>query len=687
MTTRTTGSIQWTALAIASAMFIAPAAYSGGKPLSLAIKPVPASAQKKAAATHYDRYIITYRTGATKLSASAQRQQFDKVGKAMGASIVPMRTLATGASLVRMSKPLDKAGNKRFINEMLKDPAILAVEPDRKLQRAAVPNDPMYPMQWHYMAGKGGINAVPAWDLSTGTGVVVAVIDTGITPHSDLNANVISGYDFISEDAPGVFDTAVDGDGRDSNPNDPGDWHAGECNIFGVPEDSSWHGTHVSGTVAASTNNAVGVAGVAYGARVQPVRALGKCGGYISDISDAVIWASGGHVDGVPDNTTPAEVINLSLGGGGACSVAEQQAYTLAIGRGATVVVAAGNSSGDVANFTPASCDGVIAVSAVGPTGNLASYSNYGSKVSVAAPGGSGAAPAEDNVLSTLNLGLKTQGAQGYAWYAGTSMSSPHVAGIVALMQSVATTPLTPAQVKKTLENTAYASGDLAGGCNADKPCGAGIVDARYAVAVANGSEDLPADPPPPPPPAPGIPLTNGGTVTGITIEEGGDIVYEIDVPNASKYLLFAQFGGTGDSDMYVRYGARPTDAAFDCRPFAFGSDETCFFNAPQGGKWYVRLSGYEATSGLSLYTSFVDSGYPYAVKVEAVRARTEITWKGGDAQVDIYKNDSLWKTVANTGAIKDSRFTGPTVPAYKICNAGTDECSNAGSRSGSSKF
>src|SRR5439155_26204113 len=153
-----------------------------------------------------------------------------------------------------------------------------------------------------------------AWDTTSGAGVTVAVLDTGITPHSDLTGNVIAGYDFIS-DPP----TARDGDGRDPNPNDEGDWfNAGECGST-TPETSSWHGTHVAGTIGALTDNGVGVAGIARNARIEPVRVLGKCGGFTSDIADAITWASGGRVSRVPRNPNPAKVINMSLGGSGAC--------------------------------------------------------------------------------------------------------------------------------------------------------------------------------------------------------------------------------------------------------------------------------------------------------------------------------------------------------------------------------
>ena len=153
-----------------------------------------------------------------------------------------------------------------------------------------------------------------AWDVATGTGVTVAVIDTGITAHPDLDANVLPGYDFVSDAT-----AARDGNGRDANAQDQGDWYAaGEC---GQPTagNTSWHGTHVAGTVAAVTGNATGVAGVAPNAKVVPVRVLAKCGGSLSDIADAIVWASGGTVAGIPANANPAKVINMSLGGSGAC--------------------------------------------------------------------------------------------------------------------------------------------------------------------------------------------------------------------------------------------------------------------------------------------------------------------------------------------------------------------------------
>ena len=667
--------LRLSALAIAAAAIVAPAAWSGGR------APVANRAPmlKTAAAQEQlnDRFIVTYRSGAKAAAASAQ-SRFATASTTLGMNIRGLRTLSTGSDVIRVDRALDKAQSKQLMAEILKDPNVLSVEPDVRMKPLFVPNDPLYAQQWHYKNGPGGINAEPAWDITRGSGIVVGVIDTGITPHSEFAGQLVPGYDFISD-----IDTAIDGDGRDADPNDPGDWHDGECNIFGIPEDSSWHGTHVAGTIAALTDNGSGVAGVAPNAKVQPLRALGKCGGYLSDIIDAITWGSGGTVAGIPANANPAEVLNMSLGGGGTCGVALQSAIDAAVGRGTTVVVAAGNSGGDAASEQPASCNNVITVSAVGPTGTLADYSNYGEKVDVAAPGGSGAAPAADNVLSTLNLGTTVQGAEGYAWYAGTSMAAPHVAGVVALMQSAAGTPKTPAQIEKILRNTAYANGGFPGGCSYDLPCGTGIIDATAAVRVANGTDPLPSDPPGPPPPPPATELFNGVTVTGITVAANGEVKYQLEVPNGASNLLFAMYGGTGDADMYVKYGSAPTNTSFDCRPYAFGNSETCFFPAPQAGTWYVTLKGYSTAAGVSLYPSFVDANYPYkeaATVTQLTNHRTSVvlTWQHGKKQVDIYRNGLIYNSRRNTFTFTDNfRIVGTGTMTYKICNQGTSECSN----------
>jgi serine protease len=669
--------LKLTALAVAAAAIVAPVAWSGGRaPVIDRVAQKTATTAPAQEETH-DRFIVTYRDAA-RAAKSSSASRFADASTRMGMSVRSLRTLSTGAEVVRTDRKLDLAQSKQFMVELMRDPNVLAVEPDVRVTPRFVPNDPLYAQQWHYKNGPGGINAEPAWDLSRGDGIVVAVIDTGITPHSEFAGQLVSGYDFI-----GDIDTAVDGDGRDADPNDPGDWHDGECNFFGIPEDSSWHGTHVAGTIAALTDNGAGVAGVAPNAKVLPVRALGKCGGFISDIVDGITWSSGGTVAGVPANANPAEVINMSLGGGGSCGVALQSAIDAAVGRGTTIVVAAGNSGADAATEQPASCNNVITVAAVGPTGARASYSNFGPVVDVAGPGGTAAAPATDNVLSTLNLGTTVQGAEGYAWYAGTSMASPHVAGIVALMQSASATPKTPAQIKQIIENTAYANGGFPTGCSFASPCGAGVVDARAAVAVASGAEPLPPNPPAAPPPAPATEIFNGQTITPIDVPRNDWVRYELIVPNGGTNLLFAMYGGTGDADMYVRYGNEPTTTAFDCRPFSFGNNETCFFPAPRAGKWYVYLRGFSAATGVSLYTSFVDANYPYkeSAKVEQLtnhRTRVTLNWQHGKRNVDIYRNGMIYNSRRNTFTFTDNfRIIGSGTMTYKICNQGTSECSN----------
>ena len=676
MTSRkTTGQFRLTALAVAAAAALVPLAHSGDR-AAVVNKVAPAAKSASAGEDAPSARFIVTRTSAAK-SARLDAGKLSAAGAKAGVQIRPLRTLGTGAEVIVTDKALDAAGAKQLMVELLKDPTILAVEPDVRMQPLFVPNDPLYAQQWHYKNGPGGANLEAAWDVTKGEGIVVGVIDTGIVPHSEFAGQLLPGYDFI-----GDVETAVDGDGRDADPNDPGDWSlAGECGFFA--EDSSWHGTHVSGTVAALTDNGAGGAGVAPAAKVLPIRALGKCGGFLSDIADAITWGSGGTVAGVPANANPAEVLNLSLGGGGACSVALQTAIDGAVSRGTTVVVAAGNSGGDAAQQQPASCNNVIAVAAVGPTGAKASYSSFGPVVDVAAPGGTSAAPETDNVLSTLNLGTTVQGAEGYAWYAGTSMASPHVAGIAALIQAASPTPKTPAQVKKIIENTAYANGGFPAGCSFAAPCGTGVVDATAAVLVANGTNPLPADPPTPPPPPPATEIFNGDTISPIDVPRNDFVKYELVVPNGATNLLFAMYGGTGDADIYVRYGNEPTTTAYDCRPFSFGNNETCFFPAPRAGKWYVYMRGFSPATGVSLYTSFVDANYPYkeAATVEQLtnhRTRVTLTWQHGKKDVDIYRNGLIYNTRRNKFTFTDNfRIIGNGTMTYKVCNQGTNECSN----------
>ncbi len=406
-----------------------------------------------------DGFIVTYRQGsASKLNVATQQRSLDQaaataLGRAKPLTLKHQRTLGVGSELVQASRQLDRVEAETLMRQIATNPDVEFVEPNIRLYPTLTPNDTFFNLQYGFQSGVGGSNADQAWNLGfLGAGKIVAVIDTGYRPHIDLNANVINGYDFISNVA-----TANDGDARDASALDPGDWttFVGQCFPNSPITNSSWHGTHVAGTVAAVTNNAAGVAGMAFNAKVLAVRALGRCGGTLADIADAVTWSSGGVVAGVPAvGANKAHVINMSLGGGGACSAASAMNVAIngAIGRGTTVVVAAGNSNANVSGFTPASCpgpgglatNGLIVVGATDSAAKKASFSNFGARVDVSAPG--------VQIASTLNAGTTVPGADNYVYYNGTSMSSPHVAGLAALIQSKPAVDCAPAQVETLIK-------------------------------------------------------------------------------------------------------------------------------------------------------------------------------------------------------------------------------------------
>ncbi|GAA2536152.1 MULTISPECIES: S8 family serine peptidase [Streptomyces] len=438
---------------------------------------VPAARTEAAPGVPAERLIVGYKSGAAeaksnKAAAADARAKGEETGEDVGFQ----RRLGTGAALVELGEDAGAADVADVVAEYSADPQVAYVVPDRLNKPLATPNDTEYTKQWDLFETTAGMRVPGAWDLATGSGVTVAVIDTGYVAHSDLAANVVGGYDFISDTA-----VAVDGNGRDSNPADPGDWYAaGECGQQ-TGSNSSWHGTHVAGTIAAATNNGKGIAGVAYGAKISPLRVLGKCGGYDSDIIDAITWASGGAVSGVPANPNVAKVINMSLGGGGTCSTATQNAINGAVSRGTTVVVAAGNSNANAANYSPASCNNVITVAATNRSGSRSYYSNYGTVVDIAAPGGETRTTTSGGILSTLNSGTRTPSTENYAHYQGTSMAAPHIAGLAALMKS-ANTALTPAQIESAIKSNARA---LPGTCSGG--CGAGLADAAKTVQAVKG--------------------------------------------------------------------------------------------------------------------------------------------------------------------------------------------------------
>ncbi|MFI8288348.1 protease [Streptomyces sp. ms191] len=432
-----------------------------------------------------EKVIVTYKSKTAEAGSNAAAKS-DAAAKATetGEALSFERRLAGGAALVDLGDSASKQDVAEVMAAFRADPQVASVEPDiRAYAMAVTPNDTDYAKQWDLFEATGGMNVPPAWDKTTGTGVTVAVIDTGYAAHSDLATNIVSGYDFISTSA-----DARDGNGRDADSKDEGDWNAtdGECGTGSKASNSSWHGTHVAGTIGAVTHNSKGIAGIAYNAKVQPVRVLGKCGGSSADIADAITWASGGTVPGVPANPTPAKVINMSLGGASStCPSVYQNAINGAVSRGTTVVVAAGNSNANASGFTPANCSNVITVASTSREGNRSYYSNYGTIVDVAAPGGETrratdtpgtVTTPENGIYSSLNSGTTTQSVENYKPYQGTSMAAPHIAGLAALLKSAKST-LTPAEIESAIKTNAR---PLPGTCTGG--CGTGIADTAKTV-------------------------------------------------------------------------------------------------------------------------------------------------------------------------------------------------------------
>jgi serine protease len=499
----------------------------------------PQDAAQSRVITQTDRLIVKYKDavdtskGAVPARAmSAARLALQaRAGQQLGATMRALRATATGADVLQLSRTMSLDEAQALAAELkARDPDVDYAEPDRIMLPLVVPNDPMYSQQWDFYEAKAGLNLPAAWDKSTGAGINVAVIDTGYRPHADLAGQVLPGYDFINSAA-----IAGDGNGRDSDASDNGDnTYAGQCGT-GMPaqdQASSWHGTHVAGTIAARTNNGIGVAGVAYGAKI-----------------------------------VPARVLNLSLGGSGACDATTQSAINSARSRGAVVVVAAGNSNINAANASPANCAGVITVAAVGRSGGKASYSNYGANVDIAAPGGDSGA----GILSTMNAGTSTPAGDTYAYYMGTSMATPHVAGVAALM--LAKNPnLTPDEVEAKLKATARAFPAACSGC------GAGIVDAAAAVNAVTATVAVQAPTQNEVEPnnyiSSGNAVSVSGTVVNGTLSASSDNDYfSVQVPagktlsatltvasNVSDYDLYA-YDGAGSQLAASTNGAGSADA------------------------------------------------------------------------------------------------------------------------------
>jgi serine protease len=442
---------------------IAPAAEAADKP----VLPGPSTAAKSPdAQLSTDQFIVKFKPSVA--GSTAEREKtYAEVSSAASIPVREIKVTASDAKVVKAGRKLSVEESRRVLDSIAADDTVASVEPDVLMHPSFTPNDTYYSKQWALSDPNVGIRVPSVWDKTTGAGQIVAVIDTGITAHSDLNANVIAGYDMIADAT-----SSGDGDGRDADASDPGDYQApGACGSTSSIN-SSWHGTHVAGIIAAIANNLEGVSGAAPGVKIEPIRALGDCGGYLSDVSDGITWASGGTVSGVPANANPAKTINLSVGGTSACPSTLQAAIDGAVGRGSSVFVAAGNENQPAANNAPANCNNVITVGATSQAGARASYSNFGTAVDVVAPGGDTGA----GILSTYNAGTTVPGAEAYGYLMGTSMASPMAASVGALMKA-ADASLTPARIEAKLKATAR---PLPGPCSGG--CGAGLIDASAAV-------------------------------------------------------------------------------------------------------------------------------------------------------------------------------------------------------------
>ena len=393
-----------------------------------------------------------------------------------------LKSISSQTHVAKTGAMMSRAELFALARQIEQDPRVAYAEIDEIVRTQAMPNDPEYlKQQWHYQAAiatPGGANLPAAWDSSTGTGVVVAVIDTGFRPHADLASNLLPGYDFISD-----ITTANDNNGRDPDASDPGDnAAAGACGPGAEATPSRWHGTHVSGTIAAVTNNNIGVAGVAFGAKVLPVRALGVCGGFVSDLAAGMRWAAGLEVPGVPANPNKAKVLNLSLGASSACIKPLQDVVDAVRGAGSLIVAATGNDNSTVLN-APANCAGVIAVTAHTKSGDNANYANIGAGTAMSGPGGGTGIKIQVDggpVYSTLNSGTTGPGTDSYGGKIGTSMATPHVAGVAALLASIDKTITPDALTSILLSSTRpHPAGTY---CESRTDCGAGLLDAEAAV-------------------------------------------------------------------------------------------------------------------------------------------------------------------------------------------------------------
>lgn len=573
------------------------------------------------------RLLVKYRAGSAELrdvaladrgiTAAVARAGVDRAvaasagspGRPAASARLLRRSALPRWSVVKTSRPLDGQESAALIRELKANPAVEMVEVERVFKADAqgttgtAPDDPGYlRYQWNFHDSKYGVHAPQAWAYSQGEGVVVAVVDSGIVRnHPDLQNNVLPGYDMLSDS----FNSRREKDGYAPGGWDMGNWVDKDYCLTGVSEGlplqvaSSWHGTHVAGTIAQETNNGFGVAGLAYKAKVLPVRVLGSCGGVGNNIVEGMLWAVGLEVPGVPMNPNPADVVNISLGGSGTCDGFLQEAIDRVVATGAIIVVPAGNDDIPVVNQIPASCNNVITVGATGEDGGKAPYSNFGTRVDISAPGGGSglprdsSSPNEPGIWQMVNGGLR--GPEPDNWklvsYNGTSMASPHVAAAVAMIQSAVKTPLTTAQMRTLLQQTASPFGrPMVGG----RTMGAGILNIEAALIKAVEPSCFPNCA------LIAKALSNKVVEQGQTGAAGEEHLYRFDA-EAGKVLTIMTYGGAGNVSLFASYNREPMVDDADARSTGPGSSETVRFTVAKAGTYYIKLIGASAYSGVSL--------------------------------------------------------------------------------------
>ncbi len=635
----------------------------------------------------------------TELSRPFAAQTVSQMQAAAGINMTEMHALSNGAHVLSIPGPPNKQAIDRAITGIAGLANVEYVEEDAILTIQTAPNDTYYPTgptgnpglwgMWPVSAvaspapggtGSYGADFETAWVTATGTGVVVAVVDTGITPHVDIvgdagsvspaTGNLVSpGYDFITDcrvrgtcAATTLAASAVVAASPDAT--DLGD--------FIAPGNSSWHGTHVAGTIAAIGNNNIGVIGGAYNAKILPVRVLGKGGGYASDIAEGIKWAAGVHP--TIANTNPAKVINLSMGGIGACpSITIGPAINAAVAAGAVVVVAAGNSNTDVAYTNPANCNNVISVAAIARDGSRAYYSNFSSPpsnttnptyVTLAAPGSYQGyhATIDPGILSTLNTSLTTPATlagSNYVYYQGTSMATPHVSAAVALM--MARNPaLTPAQAKTILSApatlTPFPSFQTSPGllfpardCATNNNCGAGLLNAK--LAVQNSITPLTA---------------SSASVDFGSLSTHANTSKYVTLTNSSQGSLVA-----GAATITGANAALFTVVTDTCNAATIAPSGTCQvtmnYTPTAAGSHSATLSVPTSTAGVTTTVGLTGiAGSPLIAAMPTVMAAT--VYVGESTTVDL--------TFANPNAI-EVKLVGVTLSQPAIMATSIDNCSN----------